>query len=156
MLQLVGGEELGTYLREVGDRVKADADKRVERLGTQTKKKIKSCLSPSSKWEARPYQHVSKTGGGIRSGVYYRSMKTENMNKGKNKELGKIHFKVGATAPHYRLAHLLENGHHLVYYGRKTNLWTKSIPHMSVGQKYADDNVVKVFEKAIHDSFEKG
>lgn len=156
IFQLVGGDELERYLREVGDRLKTDADTEVEKLGSKTKNVIKKQLNVGHNQALQDSPHASTTGGGVLSGVFKKSIKYENMNKGKNKEFGKIHFKVGATAPHYRLAHLLEDGHVLWCYGTNTHKYTKSIPHMSVSQKFADDKVASTFKRAIKNSFEKG
>ena len=151
LFKVVGGDEFQQYIAEVGDEIKSDIDKQAERLASSTKNKIKKQITRSPNSYPRKKPHIGK--GGVLSGKYKKSLKKENMNVGKAKDSSLIHFKVGATAPHYRLAHLLEDGHILWYFGHNTGLYTKSIPHMAVGQKYADDRVVKYFEKGIKIAF---
>lgn len=61
---------------------------------------------------------------------------------------------IGATsivyvkAPKYRIAHLLEKGHQIVYYGHRTGRRSREFPHFSVGQEYVDANWSKIVEDA--------
>lgn len=49
----------------------------------------------------------------------------------------------------YMMTHLLENGHHLVYFGRDTNTETKARPHWSAAEAYAEKELMKAVRKAI-------
>lgn len=151
LFKVVGGDEFEKYIANVSEGLKSDIDKQASSLASSTKNVIKKQLTrhPNNYPQRKP--HTGK--GGILSGKYFNSLKKENMNKGSIKDSSLIYFKVGATAPHYRLAHLLEDGHILWYYGHNTHLYTKSIPHMVVGQDYANDKVVQYFEKGIKIAF---
>lgn len=140
-ITVVGGEKFSEYISGVNERLKSDLDKSVENMASGTKRVIRRNL----------YR-----GHGVDEDVYRKSLIYRNLNKGFAKQMNEIHFAVGAKSPHYRLAHLLEKGHMLVYFGHPTNYHTREIIHMAKGQEYAEDRVEKAFEKGIQNAFKKG
>ena len=52
-----------------------------------------------------------------------------------------------AKAPHYRLTHLLENGHQIVWFGHRTNKTSKSFKHWAEGEKYVKKHWEEIFRK---------
>lgn len=56
---------------------------------------------------------------------------------------------VHASAPHYRLTHLLEFGHKLVAWGNTTNKMTRAFEHIAPAEKFAEDAVVENIVKAV-------
>lgn len=59
-----------------------------------------------------------------------------------------IHATVYAKSPHYRLTHLLEKGHKLVYFGHPTGKYVSGIEHWGKGQELVDNLWVKVVDEA--------
>lgn len=59
-----------------------------------------------------------------------------------DRERGKINVTVHAKSPHYRLTHLLENGH----LNRDGTTRSKAIPHISIVNNLAEKKVDKLLE----------
>lgn len=59
-----------------------------------------------------------------------------------------IHATVYAKAPHYRLTHLLEHGHALVYFGHPTGRRVQGFEHWGKGQELVDGLWVQVVDEA--------
>jgi len=59
-----------------------------------------------------------------------------------------IHATVYAKAPHFRLTHLLEHGHALVYFGHRTGRQVKGFEHWGKGQELVDGLWVQVVDEA--------
>ena len=59
-----------------------------------------------------------------------------------DRERGKINVTVHAKSPHYRLTHLLENGH----LNRDGTTRSKAIPHISIVDNLAEKKVDKLLE----------
>lgn len=60
-----------------------------------------------------------------------------------DRERGKINVTVHAKSPHYRLTHLLENGH----LNRDGTTRSKAIPHISIVNNIAEKKVDKLLEE---------
>ena len=54
---------------------------------------------------------------------------------------------VYAKSPHYRLTHLLEHGHQVVYFGHRTGKTSRSIPHWSTGDEYVKKHWHEILER---------
>lgn len=79
-------------------------------------------------------------GSPIRTGAYRKSWAVSFDKKGS----GNSGFTVYAKAPHYRLTHLLEDGHKTKNGGK-----TKAQPHIRQVQDWADKEALKRIEEAI-------
>lgn len=74
-----------------------------------------------------------------RSGAYKKSWQVEKSKGG----LGKFSIKVYSKAPHYRLTHLLENGHAI----RGGTGRVQGTPHISKAEKLAVEQIEKDIKK---------
>ena len=64
-------------------------------------------------------------------------------------ERGRMKGKSTVWSPkHYRLTHLLENGHHLVYFGIDTNKRTRAFPHWAKANEAAEKILMDEIRKA--------
>jgi len=104
-------------------------------------------------------------GAGVDKGIYKKSIVVNNLIN----DPDILAYQVGSKK-HYRLSHLLEDGHKKWVFrrgsGRPTyrgnigmNLLsgkTRSIPHIKPGQDYADKAVVEMHEKAWNKATKKG
>lgn len=123
-------EKLGDTLDEIITKWKKEREEDffdlLEDAGDQCNKVIKS--------------HVRK-GYGVKSGDYRDSFDVR-----KQRESHQIKVTWYANAPHYRLTHLLENGHAKRGGGR-----TKAIPHIKYGREgartYVEERLRGVWEK---------
>ena len=124
-------------------------DKKLPRLKTATKRKVQSNLF---------IDH------GLEEGIYKKSFKINTFSENK----WHVGFQVFAKKPHYRLTHLLEDGHQIVLFrwgqGRRTkwgnlgmvetSTWrhpngrTTAIPHIEPAQKYAEGKVGELYREA--------
>lgn len=134
-----------TYLNGVAENTQIDIDNQIPKLRTNTRKKVKSYL---------------KKGSGVDEGIYKKSFIINNFAESK----WHIGFQVFAKKPHYRLTHLLEDGHEVWVFrrggGRKTkwgnfgmvllNKTTKKIPHIAPSQEYAEDKIKDLYEETIN------
>ena len=59
---------------------------------------------------------------------------------------------VYATAPHWRLTHLLENGHEVYYFGHKTGRRSREFPHWKKGQEFIEEQ----WKKKVEDAYTGG
>lgn len=97
-----------------------------------------------------------KKGHGKNTGVYSKSLVVRN-----SSQLAKGYFcyQVGGNKTHYRLTHLLENGHKLVpnkhFYRNIGSRKTQAIPHIIYGQNYVDDEGFNAVKKSINNAFKK-
>lgn len=81
-----------------------------------------------------------RSGSPVRTGAYRKSWAV-SFDK---KKSGNAGFTVYAKAPHYRLTHLLEDGHKTKNGGK-----TKAQPHIRQVQDWADKEALKRIEEAI-------
>lgn len=81
-----------------------------------------------------------RSGAPVRTGAYRKSWAV-NFDK---KKSGNAGFTVYAKAPHYRLTHLLEDGHKTKSGGK-----TKAQPHIRQVQEWADKEALRRIEEAI-------
>lgn len=81
-----------------------------------------------------------RSGSPVRTGAYRKSWAV-SFDK---KKSGNAGFTVYAKAPHYRLTHLLEDGHKTKNGGK-----TKQQPHIRQVQDWADKEALKRIEEAI-------
>lgn len=97
-------------------------------------------------------------GYGVNKGIYIKSLYIKN-----SSELRKDYFcyQVGARSPHYRLTHLLENGHKVRgcfdrRKSKKGDIPTRKITHIVYGQDYVDKHATNKIVEAVNDAFGKG
>lgn len=65
-------------------------------------------------------------------------------------ERGRMKGKSTVWSPrHYRLTHLLENGHYLVYFGIDTNKRTRAFPHWAKANAEAEKILMRNIERAV-------
>ncbi len=132
-------KEIVDYINKVPEEITMEVMKGSNKIMTKTAKVTRDSLT---------------LGNGVRKGIYRKSLKGKNLSDSPMV----LHFIVKGTGKHYRLSHLLEKGHRIVipikqkgggykptYIGRHT----KSIPHISIGQDYADKEVLDLYNKAI-------
>lgn len=142
------------YLNNVAENTQLRIDERIPNIRTSTKRKVQSEL----------YK-----GHGMDTGIYKRSFTINNYAESK----WHIGFQVFAKKPHYRLTHLLEDGHEskvfrrgkgkptkwgnigMVNIGRRGANITGASQHIAEGQKYAEDKIQKIYEEAINKSMER-
>lgn len=139
------------YLNTVAEKTQLDIDEKLPAVRRNTKKTVQDQLYK---------RHGSDTG------VYKRSFTINNYANSK----WEIGFQVFAKKPHYRLTHLLEDGHKSKVFrwgkGRRTkwgNIGMVDIgrrglnikgasQHIAEGQQYAEDKVQNLYRQAIQKS----
>lgn len=147
--------DFAKYMSEVPEKTRVEIDRQLPTLRRNTKKVVQS--------ELRGGKH------GLDKGVYRKSFIINNFAQSK----WEIGFQVYAQAPHYRLTHLLEDGHEtkifrwgqgeltrkgnkgMVNIGRRGANIKGASQHIAVGQKYAEDKIDEVFKQALNKSFER-
>lgn len=127
------GKDLAKIMAEYTDSVKQEVSKIVEDVGSEATAMLKG-KAPRKK--------------GKGGGKYRRSITVELSQKN-----GNAGFTVYAKAPHYRLTHLLENGHRTRLktgeYGTKAQ--TDPQPHFEPVQEWADREALRRIEEAIRE-----
>ena len=111
---------------------------------------IKNSFSPIIRQTKSLVKSKLAKGNGVRTGKYKKGITSRNLSKD-----DVIYFQVGGNKKTYKLTHLLEQGHVLWLWGKKTNRRTKSIPHIEPGQDYADKRVLDAYKKAVLKVFNK-
>lgn len=114
------GKELTEIMKQYSDEVTDEIGEIIEDVGNKAKDMVKS-------------------GSPRRTGKYAKSW-----NVSFTKQNGQQGFVVSARSPHYRLTHLLENGHKTRNGGR-----TRPQPHIGTVQDWADGEAMKRIEKAV-------
>lgn len=140
------------YLSNITERTQLTIDEKLPQVRRATKTKVQSELY---------HRH------GLDKGVYRKSFIINNFNKSK----WQIGFQVYAKAPHYRLTHLLENGHRSSVFKRGQGKMTKwgnigmvdigrrglnrkgTSQHIAVGQKFAEEKVTDLYQYGIEKIF---
>lgn len=114
--------------QEYTDEVREAVEEGIIKIGEESVEQVKA-LSPV-------YQGTEKNRK-YPKGSYKRSWKYTV-----DRERGKIQVTVHAKRPHYRLTHLLENGH----LNRDGTTRSKAIPHISIVNNLAEKKVDKLLE----------
>lgn len=146
-------QDFAKWIGKVPDRIQADLNKKIPYVKQQTKKVVKDHLT---------------FGNGVKEGIYRKSFTAINLSENK----WHIGFQVVAKKPHYRLTHLLENGHRikiftpghgdLTKHGNigmsfvstaKTGNRTRKIPHIEPGQAYAEDKIIRLYWDTINEKY---
>ena len=124
-------KDLAKIMAEYTDSIRAEINEIVDDVGNEATAMLKG-KAPRKK--------------GKGGGKYKRSITVEL-----SKKYGSSGFTVYAKAPHYRLTHLLENGHRTRLktgqYGTKAQ--TTPQPHFAPVQEWADKEVLWRIEEAI-------
>lgn len=136
-------DEYMLYFKKVPLDVEDEVYKHYPKLRGNTKKIVKDNLTK---------------GHGYQKGIYKKSIVQRNLAEDRTE----IHFIVGANKKHYRLTHLLENGHGVKVGGKfvsplkstGTNLTTK-IVHIAPAQEYANRVTYNLYTNAIKLAFRK-
>ena len=138
------------YLNTVAEKTQLDIEGKMPSLKQGTKRTVQRELKPNF---------------GVDEGIYRKSFRINSFAESK----WHIGFQVFARKPHYRLTHLLEYGHRKKVFrwgqGKRTK-WgnvgmvflsgmTKEIPHIEVGQEYAEEKVYALYQKAIEKNLER-
>lgn len=125
------GKELVAIMKQYTDDIHAQINSIVDDVGNEATEMLKG-KAPRKK--------------GRGGGKYRRSLTVELSQKN-----GTSGFTVYAKAPHYRLTHLLENGHRTRLktgqYGTKAQ--TTPQPHFAPVQEWADKEALRRIEEAI-------
>ena len=79
-----------------------------------------------------------------RTGKYVKSFRIKKINTGSKYNHSRVWH---VQSPHYRLTHLLENGHALRNGGR-----SRAFPHIVYGEKLAGRRMQELSEKAVQDA----
>lgn len=126
-------EALVSACSEYTEEVRTFVEESVERIGEETAEEVRSI--------APVYEGDSKN---TRKGAYRRSWTCDI-----SKQRGVINAVVHAKAPHYRLTHLLENGH----LNRDGTTRSKAIPHISIANANAEKKVNDLLEDIENGTF---
>ena len=145
----INTEDYVRWLNDVPQRIQREIEEDIPVLRRNTKKIVQSKL---------------KKGNGVDEGIYRKSFIINNFAESK----WHIGFQVFAKKPHYRLTHLLEDGHRIKVFTRgkgvktyngnigmsfvKTRMRpsgvTKSIKHIEPGQEYAEEQLPILYRKS--------
>ena len=79
-----------------------------------------------------------------RTGKYVKAFRIKKINTGSKYNHSRIWH---VQSPHYRLTHLLENGHALRNGGR-----ARAFPHIRFGEELAERRMQELLEKAVQDA----
>lgn len=145
------------YLNNVPEKTQLDLENEFPKLRQNTKKTVQHHLKKGS---AGADGRLTEPGG-FRTGTYKKSMTINNFAESR----WMLGFQVFARKPHYRLSHLLEDGHVSYCFrwgrGRPTYLGnigmvrikhgkkTIKIPHIEPGQEYAEKQIVVLYKNTM-------
>lgn len=146
-------QDFAKWIGKVPDKIQAELNQKIPYIRRQTKKVVQSNL---------------KFGAGVDEGIYRKSFTSINLSENK----WHIGFQVVAKKPHYRLTHLLENGHRIkiftpgqgeptkrgnigmsFYSGSRYGDRTRSFPHIEPGQRYAEDRIIRLYYATINKKY---
>lgn len=116
-------------------------------LQTELEIRSKSLKSATRK----EYRRNLYWGHGKREGVYKANIIARDLDRTREN----ISFVVGGRKPHYRLAHLIENGHRIISHGKDTGKKTRSFPHVQPAQEFANKEIIKLYDEAIERALKK-
>lgn len=153
------------WLTVVPEMIQLEVESELPRVRRATKKEVQSHLTSDF---------------GVDEGVYRRSFIINNYSNSK----WEVAFQVYAKKPHYRLTHLLEDGHKTILFrwgkGRPTHItgavgmsqifktennyknhkhepgWTGSVEHIEPGQEYAEKELPNLYDKGINKVLKRG
>lgn len=152
------------YLGNVAEEAQVEVDRKIPRIASATTKAVKKELDENT--THYPSGRVKSGKGGYSQGIYKKSIRSYNFAESK----WHVGFQVYAKKPHYRLSHLLENGHVNKQFrwgkGSPTRFGNKGmiimpfktiqVPHIEPGQEFANEKVIEMYHKALNESLSKG
>jgi hypothetical protein len=146
-------QDFAKWIGNVPDRIQTELNNKIRPLKRNTKKVVKDHL---------------QYGAGVETGIYKKSFTIIDLSENK----WHIGFQVVAKKPHYRLTHLLENGHRIKIFtpGRgeqtkrgnigmsfvttlRTGARTHSFPHIEPAQTYADNAIIALYKDTVNRKF---
>ncbi len=140
MSDLISPDELAAALaeccRKYTDEIVKKVEDGIESIGMEARQEVKE-LSPVFDGNDK---NISK-------GAYRRSRASDI-----EKERGEITVTVHVKGKHYRLTHLLENGHLTrlgtgrKYYGEFGKKYSQPVPHISIANEHAQKKAEKLLE----------
>lgn len=126
--------------------------KYINNLPAVVKQELNDEIKPLKQKTKQIVKHKLTKGHGVQKGIYKKHIVIKTLDT----EPGHVHFQVGGNKGHYRLTHLLENGHRIKMLGVFLNHNTKKVEHIAPGQDYADKHVIMMMKKAIKKATKKG
>lgn len=148
-------QDFARWMNNVPESIQLSIDEQIPTIRRSTKRVVQSHLT---------------LGHGVDEGIYKKSFRINNYTQSK----WEIGFQVYAKDPHYRLTHLLENGHRIKVFrwgqGEPTKngnigmvfinslrhgTHTGAIPHIAPAQEYADDKVYALYESTVVNKFKE-
>ena len=150
-------QDYAAWMGGVPKSIQVELDRKVPKIGSKTKRVVKKELKP---------------GFGVDEGIYKRSFTLNTFSENK----WAVGFQVFAKKPHYRLTHLLEDGHRIKMFtpgrGKRTkfgnvgmsfvstlrrpNGRTNEFVHILPGQTYGEQTVIDLYKETTEKYLGKG
>lgn len=131
MAKKVKVEEFGSAIFDImsqySDDVTGEAKSIVQSVAEKTAQKVRDNITSS----------------GI-NGTKYKNSISVKVNKGKFYSIATVY-----SPRHYQLTHLLENGHKIVLWGKRTDGMSRSFPHWRPAEEWGISEMEKEIKEAV-------